>query len=109
MADRKTHPDRLYQGRLSLIRLPSTTPIVPVNKVFVQRDCGIDRQDQEEQTMREAKLWRTFTLRLKESELEQLRLISEEKGIPMALVLRMMINEQFDKQIKVCRDETAST
>lgn len=109
MADRKTHPDRLYQGRLSLIRLPSTTPIVPVNKVFVQRDCGIDRQDQEEQTMRDAKLWRTFTLRLKESELEQLRLISEEKGIPMALVLRMMINEQFDKQIKVCRDETAST
>lgn len=109
MADRKTHPGRLYQGRLSLIRLPSTTPIVPVNKVFVQRDCGIDRQDQEEQTMRDAKLWRTFTLRLKESELEQLRLISEEKGIPMALVLRMMINEQFDKQIKVCRDETAGT
>ena len=59
--------------------------------------------------MRDAKQWRTFTLRLKESELEQLRLISEENGIPMALVLRMMINDQFDKQNQVCRDETLST
>lgn len=59
--------------------------------------------------MRDAKQWRTFTLRLKESELERLRLISEEKGIPMALVLRMMVNDQFDKQNQVCRDETAST